>query len=52
MNVKEQPKPHHNDWGEAWVYCTQCMAKLYSTDGNNDYAINCPHEKKCRDERM
>lgn len=39
------------EWGEAWMMCRDCNAKLYSFDGNQDQSIPCPHPQKCRDER-
>jgi len=43
-------KPHHNDWGEAWVMCRDCNAKLYSTDGTQDYAVGCPTKEECEED--
>jgi len=43
-------KPHHNDWGEAWVMCRDCGAKLYSTDGTQDYAVGCPTKEECEED--
>lgn len=36
--------------GEAWMHCSDCGAKLYSFDGEEDKGIPCPHPKKCREE--
>ena len=37
----------HRCAGEAWMYCKDCNAKLYSFDGNNDTSTRCPHPEKC-----
>lgn len=37
--------------GEAWMWCSDCMSKLYSFDGNEDSSRKCPHPKKCEDDR-
>lgn len=36
--------------GEAWMYCEDCMSKLYSFDGNRDRTMRCPHPQKCSEE--
>ena len=36
--------------GEAWVWCNDCNSKLYSTDGDKDIVVNCPHKSKCKEE--
>ena len=35
--------------GEAWMYCSDCNARLYSFDGYRDTARKCPHLKECED---
>ena len=37
--------------GEAWMWCSDCMSKLYSFDGTEDDARKCPHPSKCADDR-
>ena len=37
--------------GEAWMYCSDCMCKLYSFDGNMDQSGPCPTKQKCEEER-
>ena len=37
----------HNDWGEAWVICKDCGARLYSQDGYRDIAVRCPNREEC-----
>lgn len=41
----------HNDWGEAWVFCEDCMGRLYSTDGYEDYTVPCPDIEECKEEQ-
>lgn len=36
--------------GEAWMWCSDCMSKLYSFDGNEDSSRKCPHPQKCADD--
>jgi len=36
--------------GEAWMFCNDCGAKLYSFDGEEDKDIGCPHKDKCKEE--
>jgi hypothetical protein len=38
--------------GEAWMWCSDCMSKLYSFDGTEDSARKCPHPSKCEDDRQ
>lgn len=38
-------------YGEAWMWCHDCMSKLYSFDGKEDQSKSCPTAKKCRDQR-
>jgi hypothetical protein len=35
--------------GEAWMWCVDCGAKLYSFDGNEDGSRKCPYMRhgKC-----
>lgn len=35
---------------EAWVWCTDCNCKIYSTDGNKDILVKCPTKTKCKEE--
>lgn len=37
--------------GEAWMWCSDCMSKLYSFDGSEDSSRKCPHPPKCEDDR-
>lgn len=37
------------DLGEAWMWCTECMSKLYSFDGHEDEYRPCPHPVNCED---
>jgi hypothetical protein len=37
--------------GEAWMWCSDCMSKLYSFDGTEDDARKCPHPTKCEEDR-
>lgn len=37
--------------GEAWMWCIDCNAKLYSFDGDKDKSTKCPNPKKCKDEQ-
>ncbi len=32
-------------FGEAWMMCRECGARLYSFDGNEDKDKNCPYKK-------
>lgn len=32
------------------MWCRDCMAKLYSFDGDADSAKSCPNPKKCKEE--
>ena len=36
--------------GEAYMYCSDCNAKLYSFDGQEDLLRKCPNRQKCLDE--
>jgi hypothetical protein len=38
------------DYGEAWMWCSDCGGKLYSFDGNEDKNIKCPTKKECQEE--
>ncbi len=38
--------------GEAWMWCSDCMSKLYSFDGKEDSARKCPNPSKCEDDRQ
>jgi len=45
---------NHNsrlDLGEAWMWCVDCNAKLYSFDGYKDATTKCPTKQECEDER-
>lgn len=35
--------------GEAWMWCNDCGAKLYSFDGKADNSRPCPNKKECLD---
>lgn len=37
--------------GESWMWCSDCMSKLYSFDGTEDGARKCPHPTKCEGDR-
>ncbi len=39
------------DLGEAWMWCIDCNAKLYSFDGHKDATTKCPTKQDCEDER-
>lgn len=39
------------DLGEAWMWCSDCMNKLYSFDGSEDSSRKCPHPQKCAYDR-
>lgn len=36
------------DLGEAWAWCKDCNAKLYSFDGNRDVTLSCPTREECK----
>jgi len=48
----ENNKPIRLIMGEAYMYCSDCMAKLYSFDGNEDKSRHCPDPKKCKEENI
>lgn len=52
LDNKEEPTPGEIrlSLGEAWMYCSDCNAKLYSFDGVKDTCRKCPHPKECEDE--
>lgn len=39
--------------GEAWLWCEDCGAKLFSFDGNKDVSRKCPYQRsgKCEPPR-
>ncbi len=37
--------------GHAWMFCSDCMARLYSFDGYEDQCRECPTKQKCEDEK-
>ncbi len=43
--------PFRLELGEAWMWCSDCMSKLYSFDGVVDTARKCPHPSKCANDR-
>lgn len=43
--------PARLELGEAWMWCSDCMSKLYSFDGNMDRSRKCPHPKQCEADR-
>jgi len=51
MENDQIEKPTRLDLGEAWMWCKDCMAKLYSFDGYEDKSRPCPHPDKCAEER-
>ena len=38
------------DLDEAWMWCIDCNAKLYSFDGHRDATTKCPRKQDCEDE--
>jgi hypothetical protein len=48
--MKEKPKERDRTkerltLGEAWMWCNECGAKLYSFDGHDDKDKRCPYKK-------
>jgi hypothetical protein len=39
------PAEIRNALGEAYVMCNQCGARLWSTEGYEDFGITCPYPK-------
>ena len=50
INKEDNLPSDRLSYGEAWMWCSECMAKLYSFDGNEDQSRKCPHKEKCEEE--
>ena len=45
----EDERPTRLKLGEAWMWCTDCNAKLYSFDGHRDATTKCPTPQECKE---
>jgi hypothetical protein len=41
-----------HELGEAWMWCFDCNAKLYSFDGDKDKGITCPTKQQCKEDNQ
>lgn len=39
--------PDRRLMGEAWMWCSECGARLHSFDGYEDDAMSCPFPSEC-----
>lgn len=52
--MEEKKRVSRLEMGEAWMFCGDCYARLYSFDGYEDRTTTCPYKKdaqgKCTDQ--
>jgi hypothetical protein len=43
--MNDEQKPTRLLLGEAYMFCRECGARLYSFDGKEDADMDCPYKK-------